>query len=40
MKLLLILIAVTLVAGSLAADYFWRRWMARRKEERERDRRA
>ena len=40
MKLLLILIAVSLVAGSMVADYFWRRWMARRRGERDRDGRS
>jgi hypothetical protein len=40
MKLLLILVAISLVAGSLIADYYWRRWMARRRAERERDGRS
>jgi hypothetical protein len=39
MKLLLILVAIGLVAGSLVADFYWRRWMARRREERDRDQR-
>jgi hypothetical protein len=40
MKLLIILIAISLVAGSLIADYYWRRWMARRRAERARDGRS
>lgn len=40
MNLLLILVALSLIAGSVVADYYWRRWMARRREERERDHRA
>lgn len=40
MKLFLAIVAVLLIAGSLVADYFWRRWMERRREEHDRDRRA
>jgi len=38
-KLLLTLVAISLIAGSLVADFYWRRWMARRREERDRDHR-
>lgn len=36
MKLLLAIVVVLLVAGSLYADYKWRRWMAARKNEHDR----
>lgn len=39
MKVLLAIVAIVIVAGSLAADFYWRRWMALRRQERERDRR-
>jgi len=35
MKLVLIVVAVLVVAGSLVADYKWRQWMAARRRERE-----
>ncbi len=34
MKLVLIVIAVLVLAGSLVADYKWRQWMAARRRER------
>jgi hypothetical protein len=34
MKLVLIIIAVLVLAGSLVADYKWRQWMAARRRER------
>ena len=37
MKLLLFLVIALLVAASLAADYLWKRWVARQREMRERD---
>lgn len=40
MKVFLAIVAAVLIAGSLLADYSWRRWMERRREEKERDRRA
>jgi hypothetical protein len=39
MKILLAILAILIVAGSLMADYYWRRWMARRQEH-DRDRRS
>lgn len=36
MKMALVVIAGLLVAGSLAADYLWRRWVDARRAERER----
>jgi hypothetical protein len=36
MKLLVASIVIVLVAGSVYADYKWRRWMAARKAEHER----
>jgi adenosyl cobinamide kinase/adenosyl cobinamide phosphate guanylyltransferase len=35
MKILLIIVAVTLVATSIYADYKWKQWIAARKAERE-----
>lgn len=35
MKLILAILAATLIAGSLFADYKWRTWLAARKRERE-----
>ncbi len=41
MKLILIVIAVLVLAGSLVADYKWRQWMAtRRRDRNESDSRA
>jgi len=41
MKLILIVVAVLVLAGSLVADYKWRQWIAaRRRERNEPDRRA
>jgi hypothetical protein len=37
MKILLIIVAVTLVATSIYADYKWKQWIAARKAEREGD---
>jgi hypothetical protein len=34
MRLLLIIVAVVVVAGSFYADYRWRQWMAARKRDR------
>jgi hypothetical protein len=34
MKLILIVAAVLVLAGSLVADYKWRQWMATRRRER------
>jgi hypothetical protein len=34
MKLILIVVAVLVLAGSLVADYKWRQWMAARRRER------
>ena len=34
MKLVLIIVAVLVLAGSLVADYKWRQWMAARRRER------
>jgi len=36
MKIVLATIVVLLLAGSLVADYYWRRWMAAREAERDR----
>ncbi len=33
MKIVLIIVVVLAVAGSLVADYKWRRWMAARRRE-------
>jgi hypothetical protein len=35
MKLILIVVAVLVLAGSLVADYKWRQWMAARRRERD-----
>jgi len=35
MKIILGIIALVILAGSLFADYKWRRWMAERRRERE-----
>jgi hypothetical protein len=35
MKLLIAILALLLVAGSIFADYKWRRWMARRAAEKD-----
>ena len=35
MKIILGILAVVILAGSLFADYKWRRWMADRRRERE-----
>jgi hypothetical protein len=34
MKIVLIIVAVLVLAGSLVADYKWRQWMAARRRER------
>jgi hypothetical protein len=34
MKLILIIVVVLVLAGSLVADYKWRRWMAARRRDR------
>jgi len=33
MKVILIIVAVLVIAGSLVADYKWRQWMAARRRE-------
>ena len=35
MKIVVIVVIVLLVAGSLVVDYFWRRWVAERRRDRE-----
>ena len=40
MKILLIILAVLIIAGSVFADYKWRQWMAARRRERDTDHRA
>ena len=40
MKAILIVVAVVVIAGSVIADYMWRRWMASRGAEHDRDWRA
>lgn len=35
MMLLIILLAVIVIAGSIWADYRWRRWMAERRRQRD-----
>jgi hypothetical protein len=40
MNIALVIIVVLIIAGSLFADYKWRQWMAARREDRDRDRRA
>ena len=40
MKIVLVILAVLIIAGSLLADYKWRRWIATRRRERGDDRRA
>jgi hypothetical protein len=35
MKLLLAIVAVLLIAGTLFADYKWRRWMEARRSQRD-----
>jgi hypothetical protein len=37
MKVLLVVLAVLIIAGSLFADYKWRQWMAARQRERDGD---
>jgi hypothetical protein len=37
MKLVLIIVAVLVLAGSIVADYKWRQWMAARRRERDSD---
>ena len=36
MRLILLLAALLIVAGSFYADYRWKRWIARQRDERER----
>jgi hypothetical protein len=36
LKFILIFVALLVVAGSFYADYRWKRWIARQREERER----
>jgi len=36
MKLLLALVVLAIVAGSVYADYRWKRWLAKQREERQR----
>ena len=40
MKIVLVIIAAVIIAGSLFADYKWRQWVAARRRERDSDRRA
>jgi len=40
MKLLLAVLAVLIIAGSLFADYKWRRWISARRHDRDPHRRA
>ncbi|HTX76080.1 MAG TPA: hypothetical protein VMD29_07750 [Terracidiphilus sp.] len=40
MKILLAILAILLVGGSFLADFYWRRWMAQRRQEHDRDRRS
>ena len=40
MKLLLIIFAVIIIAGSVFADYKWRQWMAARRREHDSDPRS
>jgi len=35
MKILIAILVIALVAGSLFADYKWKRWMAERKRDRQ-----
>jgi hypothetical protein len=35
MKVILVIVAVVLIAGSIFADYKWRQWMAARRRERQ-----
>jgi hypothetical protein len=35
MKIALFILAAIVIAGSLAADYAWKRWIAARKRDRE-----
>jgi hypothetical protein len=37
LKLLLILVIFFVVAGSFLADYRWKRWIAKQREQRERE---
>jgi hypothetical protein len=37
LKVLFILVGLMVVAGSLYADYRWKRWMNRQREQRERE---
>jgi hypothetical protein len=37
LKLLLTLAVLIIVAGSFYADYRWKRWMAKQREQRERE---
>jgi hypothetical protein len=40
MKLVLIVLAALIIAGSVFADYKWRQWMAARRREHDSDRRS
>jgi hypothetical protein len=35
MKLLFVVLAVAVIAGSIYADYRWRKWMAARRQDRQ-----
>jgi hypothetical protein len=35
MKLFIVILVIVVIVGSIVADYFWRRWMADRRRERE-----
>jgi hypothetical protein len=38
LKALLIIVVLAVIAGSFYADYRWKRWIAKQREERERSR--
>jgi len=40
MKILLLIAVLLIIAGSLFADYKWRRWIAERRRDRDEERRA
>lgn len=37
MMIVLVVLAIVVIAGSIWADYRWRRWMAERRRDRDRD---
>jgi len=36
MRILLVIVAIVIIAGSIFADYKWRQWMARHQRDRDR----